>query len=162
MLAVNAKRAAPASTERDPQVSDRAGGAIENLHNTAGHGAATDAPQHDRAWWLVEARPVGRDWPAIIALHLATIVPLTTKRFSLACDICGAHPCINPTFCEQCRNADAWLRTKKRNSPESIPQDWDRMSIDRLWHVLNCERQRAARQQINERIERLKIRGVAL
>jgi len=72
------------------------------------------------------------------------------------------------------------------------------MSIERLWHVLNYERQRptpqttieaimycvrerglaamkesanqerlsrcdaAARQQINERIERLKIRGVAL
>jgi hypothetical protein len=114
------------------------------------------------------------------------------------CNTCGCNPCINPSFCEQCRNADAWLRTKKRNSPESIPQNWDHMSIDGLWHVLNYERQQptpqttieaimycvcerglaamkepanqerlsrcdaAARQQINERIARLKIRGVAL
>jgi hypothetical protein len=136
----------------------------------------------------------------MIALHFAIIAPLAAAtRFLPTCDICGAHPCINPSFCDQCRKADAGLRAERRGRPaRSIPQDWDRMSIDALWDTLNYGRQRptpqttveaimycvrerglaalkepanqerlsrcdaAARQQINERIERLKNAGVAL
>jgi hypothetical protein len=148
----------------------------------------------DRAWWRAEARRVGSDWLAMIDLHLAIIAPLAAApHFSQACDACGAAPCINPSFCGQCRKADARLRAERRDrSAESIPQGLERMSIDVLWHALNYEQQRsapqstieaimycvrerglaalkepnnqerlsrcdaAARQQINQRIERLK------
>jgi len=83
---------------------------------------------HDCAWWRAEARGVGTDWPALLALHLGIFAPLAAvTRCSPACDTCGADPCINPSFCNQCRRAHARLRQERRSGPaESIPQDWDR------------------------------------
>jgi len=73
MLAVDGLRAAPAATGRDPQVTDRLSGAIENSPNTAGRDRATDAPHRDRAWWRAEARRVGSDWFAVLALHASVV-----------------------------------------------------------------------------------------
>jgi hypothetical protein len=70
-----------------------------------------------------------------------------------ACIICGADPCINVSFCDQCRKADARLRAERRNRPaDSIPEDWDRISIDTLWDALNYERQRLTPQSTIEAI----------
>jgi hypothetical protein len=70
-----------------------------------------------------------------------------------ACIICGADPCINASFCDQCRKADARLRAERRNRPaDSIPEDWDRTSIDTLWDALNYERQRPTPQSAIEAI----------
>jgi hypothetical protein len=60
-----------------------------------------------------------------------------------ACPICGTDPCINASFCDQCRKAEAKVRAERRNrSADSIPEEWDRISIDTLWDALNYERQR--------------------
>jgi hypothetical protein len=72
MLSVKA-RAAPAVTGRDPQAIDRHGRAINLPNNTASTEPATVAAHHDRAWWRVEARRVGSDWPAVLALHAAVV-----------------------------------------------------------------------------------------
>src|SRR5262245_27028909 len=70
-----------------------------------------------------------------------------------ACIIYGADPCINASFCDQCRKADARLRAERRNRPaDSIPEDWDRTSIDTLWDALNYERQRPTPQTTIEAI----------
>ena len=55
-----------------------------------------------------------------------------------ACIICGADPCINASFCDQCRKADARLRAERRNRRA----DLNRISIDILCAALNYEQQR--------------------
>src|SRR5262249_42883546 len=70
-----------------------------------------------------------------------------------ACIICGADPCINTSFCDHCRKADARLRAERRNRPaDSIPEDWDRISIDTLWAALNHQRQRPTPQSTIEAV----------
>jgi hypothetical protein len=61
MLATDAARAASAATGRDPQVSDRAGGAIGNGNSTRQHPAPTAVLFPDRDWWRgdVAASPLG-------------------------------------------------------------------------------------------------------
>jgi hypothetical protein len=73
MLGIDAARAAPAATGRDPQLIDRLGGAIGIPRSTDHPNAATAAAFHEREWWRAEARRVGSDWPGILALH-ATMV----------------------------------------------------------------------------------------
>ena len=81
-----------------------------------------------------------------------------------ACIICGADPCINASFCDQCRKADARLRAERRNRPaDSIPEDWDRISIDTLWDALSYERQRPTPQSTIEAILHfVRERGLAV
>jgi hypothetical protein len=53
--------------------SGRAGG-HNRMHNTAVPTTpATVAAHHDRAWWRLEARRVGSDWPAVLALHAEVV-----------------------------------------------------------------------------------------
>jgi hypothetical protein len=51
----------------------------------------------EREWWRREAARLGSDWNAIMQLR-ALVAPLT-------CGICGAAPCVNPSFCAACRIA---------------------------------------------------------
>jgi hypothetical protein len=44
------------------------------------------------------AARLGSDWNAIMELR-ASVAPLT-------CSVCGAAPCVNPSFCAACRLAD--------------------------------------------------------
>jgi hypothetical protein len=132
---------------------DRAGQHDHIRSNTVPKATASAVAHHDRAWWRAKARRAGSDWPAMIALHFTIIAPLAAAtRFLPTCDIRGAHPCINSSFCDQCRKADARLRAERRDPAKSIPQDWDRMSIDALWDALNCERQRPTPQATLEAI----------
>jgi len=108
---------------------------------------------HDRAWWRAEARRIGSDWPSVVALLLAMVAPLAAAMgVSAACDICGTHTCINPSFCDHCRKADARLRAETRKRPGPIPHDWDQISVQASWHALNDERQRSTPQSTIEAI----------
>jgi len=51
------------------------------------------------ARWQAEAARLNSDWNGLMRLR-TSIAPLT-------CDICGAAPCINPSFCRLCRQTDA-------------------------------------------------------
>jgi hypothetical protein len=121
--------------------------------------ASGTEPTRNREWWRREAARVGSDWSSIIALHTAAVMssrihhdPDCADMPMTACPICGAWPCINPSFCDRCRKADAKLRAEKRNRPELIPQDWDHMSLDALWHAVNYERHRPTPQTTIEAI----------
>jgi hypothetical protein len=70
MQAPQRGRAAPAATERDPQV-DRLVGTIKWSSSTFGETAATAVAHHDRDWWRIETRRVGSDWSGLLALHAA-------------------------------------------------------------------------------------------
>ena len=61
------------ATGRDPQVTDRAGGAINVGSSTPQHTAATAAAFRDRDWWRAEALRVGSDWPSVLASHAAVV-----------------------------------------------------------------------------------------
>ena len=197
MQCLEAARAAPATTGRDPQESDRAGRHDQVRNSTVPDATAISATHHDRTWWRLETARLGSDWNGIMTLR-ASVAPL-------ACDVCGVAPCVNPLFCEGCRDADA--RKARGEQPlyasgtwtaplDVIPHDWDAMSLDALWYLFNkrrptpqatveaimyCVHERGlaalkepinqerlsrcdagARQQINERIERLKKAGVVL
>lgn len=59
----------------------------------------------------------------------------------VVCDTCGAAPCVNPSFCTASRKADAQRRIQNRNRPDqSIPENWERLSLDALWYRFNHER----------------------
>ena len=51
-----------------------------------------------RAWWRREAARLSCDWNAVMELRVS-VAPLT-------CGLCGAAPCVNPSFCAACRLAD--------------------------------------------------------
>lgn len=73
MSSQDTKRAAPAGTERDPQVIDRLVGAIDTSPSTSGKTAATTTAHHDREWWRLEARRVGSDWPSILKTYAVAV-----------------------------------------------------------------------------------------
>jgi hypothetical protein len=57
------------------------------------------------------------------------------------CDTCGAAPCVNPSFCAASRKLEAQRRFPRRSrADQSIPHDWDRMSLDALWEFFNRRR----------------------
>jgi hypothetical protein len=95
---------------------------------------------------------------------------------SVYCEMCGSSPCVNPSFCETCRRIEQEQPRQPTTAPAPRPTPQTVVEA-----VLHCVRERgvaalketinqerlsrcdaAARQQINERIERLKKAGVAL
>jgi hypothetical protein len=93
-----------------------------------------------------------------------------------ACTECGAMPCVNPSFCAACRIADQRAPPQQDRARKQRPTPQTTVEA-----IMYCVRERgpaalkepnnqerlsrcdaAARQQINERIERLKNTGVAL
>jgi len=74
MRAVNAARPPVGGSQtRGLENSGRAGG-HNRMHNTAVPTTpATVAAHHDRAWWRIEARRVGSDWPAVLVLHAEVV-----------------------------------------------------------------------------------------
>jgi hypothetical protein len=66
-----------------------------------------------------------------------------------ACLTCGADPCINPSFCAACRDADERKARGERprhvdasmwNRSPADTRDHDGMSVEQLWDLLNRER----------------------
>ena len=116
--------------------------------------ASGTEPARDRNWWRRKARRLGSDWPSVIAPHTAVVMswrahhdPHFADIPMTGCPTCGADPCTNPSFCEECRKADPRLRGERRNRPaKSIPQNSDGKPIDALCHTLNYERRRPTPQ----------------
>ena len=73
MQRINAARPASAIAECEPHAIDRAGQRDRICTNTAANKLASAVVHHDRAWWRLEARRVGSDWPDVLALHAAVI-----------------------------------------------------------------------------------------
>jgi hypothetical protein len=65
-----------------------------------------------------------------------------------ACMTCGAEPCVNPSFCATCREADQRKARGERpryintwgDPPAYIPDDLDSMPLDELWRLFNERR----------------------
>jgi hypothetical protein len=75
--------------------------------------ASGTEPTRDRDWWRREVERFGSDWRGVIALHTAAVMswrfhhdPDCADMPMTACPICGASPCINPSFCDQCSSSD--------------------------------------------------------
>jgi hypothetical protein len=58
-----------------------------------------------------------------------------------ACRSCGCSPCINPSFCRLCRNADRDVaRTRPDLRTEYLCRLTGAISFERAWHELNDHR----------------------
>jgi hypothetical protein len=76
------------------------------------------------------------------------------------CRMCGADPCINPTFCTACRRADAKLADERRAGPQRESAGVlrarrlldDSASFNGSWHELNDPRSRPTPQVTIEAI----------
>jgi hypothetical protein len=55
---------------------------------------------HDRAWWATESERTGTDWQSLGPVLARIITHLSP------CPTCGGMPCVNPSFCETCRQQD--------------------------------------------------------
>ena len=63
---------------------------------------------------------------------------------------CGADPCVNPSFCAACRDADKRKACGERprhidasmwnRRPTRDAHNYDSMSLEQLWDLLNRER----------------------
>jgi len=69
------------------------------------------------------ATATAADWNSVMRLRLRVApaepcpmcgIPYGLIRLPPACDICGAAPCLNPSFCDACRPADANRRRARR------------------------------------------------
>ena len=146
-------------TGRDPRAIDRHGGAINLPNNTAPIEPA-------RVGWRGILHDIGELW-AELEMVWAEIEAL---------QMCGSARCVNPKFCETRRRIE---QDQPRQPPTApVPRPTPQTTIEAIMYSVrerglaamkesaNQERlsrcDAAARQQINERIERLKIRGVAL
>jgi hypothetical protein len=70
----------------------------------------------------------------------------------MTCSVCGAEPCINPSFCRTCRKADVKLAADRRvgrlresteilRARRLLASD---ISLERAWHELSHIKGRAA------------------
>jgi hypothetical protein len=169
MSAQDTERSAPAGTRHNPQ-DDRLLGTINASNTTSSEAAATAVAHHDRDWWRDESARLGSDWRSLLALLDAVIAARRARhdvsderrdRKEVVCLTCGCDPCINPLFCWECRKVGARLQAERRShQAESIPRDWDIMSIDALWRQFNRERG-TPRTTIEAIMLAVKARGVA-
>jgi hypothetical protein len=111
---------------------------------TAEVGRKVEPQIHDRQWWREEAARCGSDWLGITRLLRERINYLQHLIANMqSCDMCGASPCVNPAFCNACRNTNAGTSDKHHN--DRLPHDWFEMSLDALWDYLNKPRGEAAK-----------------
>jgi hypothetical protein len=90
----------------------------------------------------VAGTPMRTDWNEIMRLRIA-VAPLT-------CSICGASPCINPSFCAACQIAD---RQAPRRRSLQAQRPTPRSTVEAILH---CVRERGpAALQEPANIERL-------
>jgi hypothetical protein len=148
MSAQDTKRAAPASTVRDPQVIDRLVGAIDTSPSTSGKTAATTTAHHDREWWRLEAHHLGSDWPSILNTYAAAV-----RGWRILHDVDQDE---QPSACLTC-GADHLLYIS--STIETIMCSVRARGVPALKEPANIERlsrcDAAARKEINRRIESL-------
>jgi hypothetical protein len=66
-------------------------------------------PLRSLAWWAAEAERNGTDWRSLLltVLRVSKIIEL--------CPICEREPCLTPSFCQLCREADSNRARLPRN-----------------------------------------------
>jgi hypothetical protein len=69
----------------------------------------------------------------------------------MSCSICGAEPCINPSFCRTCREADVRHR-REPGAERHLRLLADSISLDRAWSEINDPRNRPTPQVTIEAI----------
>ena len=150
MSAQDTKRAAPASTVRDPQVIDRLVGAIDTSPSTSGKTAATTTAHHDREWWRLEAHHLGSDWPSILNTYAAAV-----RGWRILHDVDQEE---QPSACLTC-GADHLLCINPNSTVEVIMCGVRARGVSALKEPANIERlsrcDAAARKEINRRIDSL-------
>jgi hypothetical protein len=91
-----------------------------------------------REFWCDECERTATDWRSLVDAAVAAL-----SRYSVvtACPTCGCTPCANPGFCRLCADADArkargesprYLEASRWRTPETIPENWNEMSIEAL------------------------------
>jgi hypothetical protein len=63
---------------------------------------------HALAWWAAERERVGTDWRSLL------LTVMRTAGVVSPCDVCESEPCMSPSFCEACRQADAKREAKRK------------------------------------------------
>jgi hypothetical protein len=66
----------------------------------------------------------------------------------MTCPTCGAEPCINPSFCRTCREADARHHRRDPNAERRRRLLADSISIDRAYAEINKLKGRAANSTV--------------
>jgi hypothetical protein len=79
----------------------------------------------DGAWWTAEAERAGTDWRGVMhtVLQFGVIAP---------CDVCGRLPCATPSFCQQCREADAKAKAFQRQRGKPTPRPTPKAMIEAI------------------------------
>jgi hypothetical protein len=83
-----------------------------------------------------------------------------------ACSICGASPCLSPSFCRVCRRADAKYAAERQRESATVQRARrllnNSVSLERAWAELNDPRNRPTPQVTIEAIMYcVRERGVA-
>jgi hypothetical protein len=73
-----------------------------------------------------------------------------------ACAICGASPCLNPSFCRVCRRADAKYAAERQHESAAVQRARrlldNSVSLERAWAEVNDPRNRPTPQVTIEAI----------
>jgi hypothetical protein len=105
-------------------------------------------PWHE--YWREQSRIDGTDWRSLLDAAAAAL-----SRFVSACPTCGSTPCTNLGFCRLCVEADARKAqglssryidpARWQKPPDSIPDDWNEMSVEALMaHFIRARRRDGA------------------
>jgi hypothetical protein len=110
------------------------------------------APAERREWWRREAARVGSNWNAVMDLRIS-VAPL-------ACGICGAVPCANPSFCAACRVADQQQPRLAQREVEHRPTP--QTTIEAILYCVKARGQSALQEPANlERLSRCDAAALA-
>jgi hypothetical protein len=77
-------------------------------------------PLHNLAWWAAETERTGTDWRGVL------LTVLRGLNVIAPCDVCEREPCLTPSFCRLCREADAkpvqWQQRTKTATQRPTPE----------------------------------------
>jgi hypothetical protein len=105
-------------------------------------------PLHGLAWWAAEAERAGTDWRNLL------LTTLRKLELIAPCPICEREPCLTPSFCELCREADsensehAGKKSNKINhrhseNSEPRPRPTPEMTIEAVKEAVRARGERA-------------------
>ena len=82
----------------------------------------------------------------------------TLRAAGMQCDTCGSSPCINPTLCARCREADRRSRQRVGNAKRPTPQT----TIEALLHCVRDRGVSALKEPANiERLSRCDVEALS-
>jgi hypothetical protein len=119
--------------------------------------SGTAKPRAEGAGWKISSLQKKNPPPATEAAMPRVRDARAVKRSSKTCAICGAEPCINPSFCRACDDADARKacgghKGAALQRARRLLDDRISISLERAWAELNDPRNRATPQVTIEAI----------